>query len=257
MASSGPTENAPAEQRSAAQDITNAPSRTSAEPVASTPVEMTMLESKVEDKPAMTTSDAEETGPSTPPKKENDPLGATATDSAANQSSATSTTPGQLDRTVSTAIGPSSDQPLPVPKDTEATGPTLMITLLLTNGARHPFKLDQRYIHKRNVKVQDNDPSNLSVYTLKELILREWREEWEQKPSSPSSIRLISFGKLLDDKAPLRDSKFSPDSPNVVHMTIKPQELIDEEDAKGGKGTFSTREREGSERSPGCRCIIL
>jgi hypothetical protein len=28
--------------------------------------------------------------------------------------------------------------------------------------------------------------------------------EWEQKPSSPSSIRLISFGKLLDDKAPLK-----------------------------------------------------
>ena len=28
--------------------------------------------------------------------------------------------------------------------------------------------------------------------------------EWEQKPASPSSIRLISFGKLLDDKAPLK-----------------------------------------------------
>lgn len=28
--------------------------------------------------------------------------------------------------------------------------------------------------------------------------------EWEAKPSSPGAIRLISFGKLLDDKAPLR-----------------------------------------------------
>lgn len=27
--------------------------------------------------------------------------------------------------------------------------------------------------------------------------------EWEPRPSSPSLIRLISFGKLLDDKAPL------------------------------------------------------
>lgn len=33
--------------------------------------------------------------------------------------------------------------------------------------------------------------------------------EWEQKPSSPSSIRLISFGKLLDDKAPLKGKIYS------------------------------------------------
>lgn len=48
------------------------------------------------------------------------------------------------------------------------------------------------------------DPFSISVYTLKELILREWREEWEAQPSSPSSIRLIFFGRLLDDKTPLR-----------------------------------------------------
>lgn len=27
--------------------------------------------------------------------------------------------------------------------------------------------------------------------------------DWETRPSSPSSIRLISFGKLLDDKSPI------------------------------------------------------
>jgi Ubiquitin-2 like Rad60 SUMO-like len=127
-----------------------------------------------------------------------------------------------MTRAFSTAIGPSSDQPMPIPKD-DCTGPTLMITLLLTTGARHPFKIDPKYLLKRNVDVQGNDPFNLSVYKLKELILREWRDgmpvcadsktlaemltigvEWEQKPSSPSSIRLISFGKLLDDKAPLK-----------------------------------------------------
>jgi hypothetical protein len=50
------------------------------------------------------------------------------------------------------------------------------------------------------------------------------------------------------------DSKFSRDAPNVVHMTVKPQEIVDEEDAKS-KPQY-TRERESSERSPGCRCII-
>ena len=78
-------------------------------------------------------------------------------------------------RMQSTAIGPSLDEPLMAGKDAD-NGPTLMITLLLINGARHPFKLDAKYLNRRNVQVQENNPYNLSVYKLKELILREWRE---------------------------------------------------------------------------------
>jgi hypothetical protein len=109
------------------------------------------------------------------------------------------------------AIGPSTDTPAPhhhhVPSD---AGPVLVITLLLTSGARHPYKIDEKYLTKRNVSVPGvtengkKDPFSISVYTLKELILREWREEWEVQPSSPSSIRLIFFGRLLDDKTPLK-----------------------------------------------------
>ena len=39
-------------------------------------------------------------------------------------------------------------------------------------------------------------------------------------------------------------------------MTVKPQEVVDEEDAKGAKAQYS-REGEANERSPGCRCVIL
>ena len=101
-------------------------------------------------------------------------------------------------------IGPSSESPVVPAKDTDVTGPVLIVTLLLTNGARHPFRLDAKYLAKRGVELPDNDPFNLSVYKLKELILREWREEWEAKPSSPNYIRLISMGKLLDDKSSLK-----------------------------------------------------
>ncbi|KAJ5121325.1 uncharacterized protein N7515_009286 [Penicillium bovifimosum] len=138
----------------------------------------------------------------------------------------------------------------------EDVGPSLMITLLLTTGSRHPFTIDGKYLRKRSVNVENSDPFLMSVYTLKELIWREWRSDWEPRPSSPSSIRLISFGKLLDDKSPVSDSKFSKEHPNVVHMTVKPQEVVDEEDAKGAKAQYS-RENEASERSPGCRCVIL
>lgn len=52
------------------------------------------------------------------------------------------------------------------------------------------------------------DPYSISIYTLKELILREWREEWEAKPSNPSSIRLINFGRVLEDSYVLKGMCF-------------------------------------------------
>ncbi|GAQ42783.1 hypothetical protein AtubIFM55763_009402 [Aspergillus tubingensis] len=167
-----------------------------------------------------------------------------------------SASPEQHDEAKAPAAGsePSSQGSDEAAKEEEDTGPSLVITLLLITGSRHPFKIDGKYLRKRSVNVENYDPFAMSVYTLKELIWREWRQDWEPRPSSPSSIRLISFGKLLDDKAPLSDSKFSRDAPNVVHMTVKPQEIVDEEDAKS-KPQY-TRERESSERSPGCRCII-
>lgn len=153
------------------------------------------------------------------------------------------------------AIGPATDKPTPVPKESEIEGPVLFITLLLSStGARHPYKLDEKYLRKRNVTVEGNNPINLSLYKLKELILRDWREEWEAKPSSPESIRLISMGKMLNDKSRLSDSGFTNGlTPHIIHMTIKPQEIVDEEDAKMKSGG---RDRDGNERSPGCRCII-
>ena len=54
-------------------------------------------------------------------------------------------------------------------------GPTLHITLLLTTGSRHPFTIDGQYLRKRSVNVENYDPFAMSVYTLKELIWREWR----------------------------------------------------------------------------------
>ncbi|CAF9922627.1 MAG: hypothetical protein ALECFALPRED_002132 [Alectoria fallacina] len=166
------------------------------------------------------------------------------------------TTPPSLTREkTAPAIGPATDKPTPVPKESEIEGPVLFITLLLSStGARHPYKLDEKYLRKRNVTVEGNNPINISLYKLKELILRDWRDEWESKPSSPESIRLISMGKMLNDKSRLSDSGFTNGlTPHIIHMTIKPQEIVDEEDAKMKSGG---RDRDGNERSPGCRCII-
>lgn len=121
----------------------------------------------------------------------------------------------------SLAIGPSVDDVQPV-SVSPTDGLVCNITLLLTTGARHPYKLDEKYLTKRNVNVPGlteagkKDPFSISVYTLKELILREWRDEWDPKPASPSSIRLIHFGKLLDDKDQLRRKQ-----PHGIHDSIR------------------------------------
>ena len=75
------------------------------------------------------------------------------------------------------AIGPATDKPTPLPKAADTDGPVLFITLLLSStGARHPYRLDEKYLRKRNVAVDGNNPINISLYKLKELILRDWRE---------------------------------------------------------------------------------
>lgn len=165
------------------QDPSRSPQSHLDVPASSTPVEMTSLPStSVSQEARSTATESQFDAPSEAGAVQRTVDGpsrtAEATQAPIEEKTGTPTTttaPTNLARLQSTAIGPSSDEPIPVPLE---TGPTLMITLLLINGARHPFKLDGKYFSKRNVEVQGNDPFNLSVYKLKELILREWREGW-------------------------------------------------------------------------------
>ncbi|KAK4081825.1 uncharacterized protein Triagg1_2566 [Trichoderma aggressivum f. europaeum] len=149
------------------------------------------------------------------------------------------------------AIGPAEEEIKPAGSGPD--GPVCNITLLLASGGRHPYKIDAKYLSKRHVDMPDQDdsgnpdPFSISIYTLKELILREWRSDWEAKPASPSSIRLIHFGKLLDDKEQLKRYQFSSDSPNVVHMSIRPQDL-DEEEPKSGSKSLPAGTTDGDRR---------
>jgi hypothetical protein len=81
-------------------------------------------------------------------------------------------------------IGPSTDLPTPMPQTPgfgAPSGPVITINLLLSStGTRHPYRIDQKYLSKRNVTAENEngvfDPFVISVYTLKELIWRDWRE---------------------------------------------------------------------------------
>ena len=155
---------------------------------------------------------------------------------------------------------------------------------MLTTGARHAYTISQKYLSSRKVSALDAsgnfDPREMSGYKLKELIWTDWRAEWEARPRDPSSIRLIIMGRMIDDKASLK-GEFSlselsaklrllilyiPDLPfailnsNVVHMTVKPADLLDDEaegaGKTGSKGSIRAHNA-GEESGAGCRCVIL
>ena len=59
---------------------------------------------------------------------------------------------------------------------TDTTDPVLMITLLMTTGGKFSIRINKNYLRKHTIDTQDDDPYNLSIHTLKELIHRDWRE---------------------------------------------------------------------------------
>jgi hypothetical protein len=83
------------------------------------------------------------------------------------------------------------------------------------------MSITRNFLKKRNVNLEDGDPYNITVYQLKQLIWNDWRsgnydltdttqtlliawKEWQDRPSSPTYIRLIFFGSLLNDTTPLK-----------------------------------------------------
>jgi hypothetical protein len=120
--------------------------------------------------------------------------------------SAPSTPLDALTRKDTEHLGPATDAP--IVHTITHSGPVLSISLMLTTGARHPYKIDEKYLRNRKVTALNADgefdPKAISGYQLKELIWTDWRSEWDPRPVSPSSIRLIVMGRMIEDQKILR-----------------------------------------------------
>lgn len=183
-----------------------------------TPVEMSTLNAASRNDVAVGTpgslgglEDAVQTQPAVAASMATEPAPAIAGSSQPVSTTSASAPPPQdnLRRTETEHLGPAieGDAPL-VPSSTVSAGPVLMISLMLITGARHPYKIDEKYLRNRKVIAQDSsgafNPRELSGYQLKELIWTDWRQEWEPRPSSPGRIRLIVMGRMIEDKGLLK-----------------------------------------------------
>jgi hypothetical protein len=188
MASAGANQPSAAAQSSSPQQAAvGARAEGTQDALSSTPVEMETLpppgagpaaaNTPVQAPEMATATTTTTTGPAeitVPHTAEKIPAQSSQTAAAAAAAAATAP-PANLSRTETEAIGPSTDTPAAVPDS--SNGPVVVIMLLLpSTGARHPYKIDERYLKKRNVHPENMDAYNITVYTLKELIWRDWRE---------------------------------------------------------------------------------
>lgn len=162
---------------------------------------------------------AKEDGSAVPPNGENDGAAAAAPATTqkplANDSEPTAQSDDQSIKGTEPPTA-AEEEPMAIgPADSSEEGvkgePVIEIMLIVTSSnTRHPFKIHEKYLRRRNVNVTALDEegkmdiTSITVYTLKELILRDWRQEWEAAPREPTSIRLIRMGKLLEDKSTLK-----------------------------------------------------
>ncbi|KAF3100113.1 hypothetical protein TWF706_006225 [Orbilia oligospora] len=143
----------------------------------------------------------------------------------------------------------------------EDPSPGIVITLLILSGARSTFTLNPGYIKRHNVPHED--AMMMTVYNLKECIWRDWKEGkfilWPFKTSEHAANITLFLG-LLEDKSLLKDCRLQLESPNVVHLSLRPADIAEDEvTTKSGKftGFNGNNGRTGERPSPGCRCVIL
>ncbi|TID21343.1 ubiquitin-related domain-containing protein [Venturia nashicola] len=178
----------------------------------------------------------------------------TSTDPSSSRPLSEAITPARLPPTLSESL----EAPTAADSSTAATAePAITITLLLPSGKRYPYTLNTKYLRKRKevVTVQDDDPSKITVYFMKLLLMHDWKEDWADKPQTADKIRLIYFGRMLEDSSTLKDCKLDGTAgPNVVHMSIRPPDTI-EEDADP-KHASRAAEEEGSRGCCG-GCMVI
>ena len=91
----------------------------------------------------------------------------------------------------SESIAPASADSTPEESSptTASKTPVVDIVLLPMNGNRYPCKISAKYLRNQKIEVENMDPFNISVYTLKELIWRDWKSGMH----SPFFSHKISF----------------------------------------------------------------
>ncbi|OAX39941.1 hypothetical protein K503DRAFT_40262 [Rhizopogon vinicolor AM-OR11-026] len=136
--------------------------------------------------------------------------------------------------------------------------PQVFLTFLLVSGRRRTMSFD---------------PS-ITIGRVKELAWNAWPTEWQdESPSTPSHLRILYLGKILQDEDTLTHLSFptslpspSSSSPTIVHLSIRPANTTTVDDSmkkkrlsnafsrRGTSNTDTEVVREGANDTEGAGC---
>jgi len=135
---------------------------------------------------------------------------------------------------------------------TEIDPNAFKITILsAASGYRTHISVNRELLEKAASSVEGD---GFLVSQLKNAIWRDWPSDWpDALPPSPNFLRLIYAGKLLPDKSTLAECNIGPGKPNIVHLSVRPADFVDDEFESGKKIPGIPRRTNGSGC---CNCTI-
>ncbi|KAH8585767.1 hypothetical protein B0O99DRAFT_646231 [Bisporella sp. PMI_857] len=95
---------------------------------------------------------------------------------------------------------------------------TILISLITVAGERCVVRIEAKHLPRYDTK--DVDALDIPAELLKEILWSRWQKDWGSQPSDPSRIKLVHFGRTIDNFTPLKfNLKFR--AAIVVHMAIE------------------------------------
>ncbi|CAN6675068.1 hypothetical protein TRVA0_083S00210 [Trichomonascus vanleenenianus] len=119
------------------------------------------------------------------------------------------------------------------------------VTLMLISGQRNKFTIPPQ---------DEKTQSNITIEHFRNALFQSWKDAWGNSPSTPANIRLIHFGKVLEDAQTLEECGITSPHPTVVHVSVKPQSF-ELDRSKSNSSKSKSRRRSDDDR--GSRCCII
>jgi hypothetical protein len=135
------------------------------------------------------------------------------------------------------------------PPDVPPSEPQVSLTFLLVSGRR---------------RTMSYEPAT-TIRRVQEMLWNTWPTDWtDERPPTPSYLRILYLGKVLQDEETLISLKLplTPAGPTIVHLSIRQQPLSTEDDLNKKKkrrrdNVSNNATSDPSQSSAGCcGCII-
>jgi hypothetical protein len=110
-----------------------------------------------------------------------------------------------LNTTLSVDMSSSHSTPLHMSStslSTKVPKSTISISLIIVSGERYVVRIETEHLPRHDTK--DLDAFDIPAESLKAILWSRWQRDWGLRPPDPSRIKLVHFGRTINDSTVLR-----------------------------------------------------